>query len=249
MTSIDSLFVRDEWISGMLGRDVYKVADVATFSREGCEQFKLETKGNKVMAFAKVDVSDLEAVELLEDSDFLLIDTNITLEKEISQKDSCEGVWGSEVKIRFANSDDEAKVREIAGSSFEYSRFHLDRRVSNEAADEIKAEWASNYFKGNRGDAMVVAEFKGVVAGFLQLLYIKKELLVIDLISVSKSARRNRLAEAMIGYSQQHCGEFSKIRVGTQVANIAATRLYEKCGFKTAGASYVFHYHGDRWPS
>jgi ribosomal protein S18 acetylase RimI-like enzyme len=80
------------------------------------------------------------------------------------------------------------------------------------------------------------------VAGFLMLLQ-SAGTLVIDLIAVERAARGNGLAAAMIRFAGHHFAQCGVLRVGTQVANIPATRLYEKLGFRMRCAHYVLHRH------
>src|SRR5262249_55999007 len=72
--------------------------------------------------------------------------------------------------------------------------------VGKAVANKVKAGWASNFFAGQRGDGMVVAERDGVVAGFLQLLWAGR-VLVIDLIAVSPQAARQGHGRAMIAFA------------------------------------------------
>jgi ribosomal protein S18 acetylase RimI-like enzyme len=89
---------------------------------------------------------------------------------------------------------------------------------------------------------MVVAEVEGRIAGFLQLLC-PDDKLIIDLIAVDQGQRRKNIASDMIAYGQKNSHSAGVIRVGTQVVNYPSLSLYEKLGFRVAGAAYVFHYH------
>jgi ribosomal protein S18 acetylase RimI-like enzyme len=131
----------------------------------------------------------------------------------------------------------------LARRSFDYSRFHLDSVIPASVADTIKAEWAGNYFAGQRGDEMVVAVMRGTVVGFLLLLRGDKGVLNVDLIAVDRDMRRKGISSDMIAYAESQCRNCSRILVGTQVANVPSIRLYEKIGFRLFASHYVFHYH------
>jgi ribosomal protein S18 acetylase RimI-like enzyme len=139
---------------------------------------------------------------------------------------------------------DRQAVEDIARKSFLYSRFHLDPAFSRAVADRIKAEWAGNFFHGQRGDHMVVAEVAGAVRGFLQLLQDEPERMTIDLIAVAEDVRGRGVASAMMGYAMRAC-RARTLRVGTQAANLASLRLYENLGFRVIATSYVLHRHGN----
>ena len=152
-----------------------------------------------------------------------------------------------DARVRFARDRDEACVREVAATSFRYSRFHLDPAIPQAAANRIKADWAGNFFRGARGDGMVVAEADARVAGFLQLVWSGRRL-VIDLIAVAPGAARRGLARAMIGFAAAHGTDDGRrpdgLAAGTQAANIPACRLYESLGFRLTSAATVAHFHG-----
>jgi ribosomal protein S18 acetylase RimI-like enzyme len=119
-------------------------------------------------------------------------------------------------------------------------------------ANKIKASWASNFFDGARGDAMVIAEAEGHIVGFLQLLRARAGALTIDLIAVAGEHARRGMASAMIDFAWRNGigdGERpSLLRVGTQAANIGSCRLYESLGFRMCASAVVLHHHGTGGP-
>jgi len=195
----------------------------------------------RVFIYSKVAVARLDWVRLLEEAGFHLIDTNVTLARPVKH-----GEWnkkGADLEIRFATPEDEEETTKLAGKCFTYSRFHLDQDIRREKADAVKARWAGNFFRGKRGDFMVIARKGGAIAGFLQLLR-QENTLIIDLIGVGANHRRTGVGAMLIAYAEEHCGVFEAIRVGTQVANTSSLRFYERQGFRLAAAIYVFHFHG-----
>ncbi|MHA1936594.1 MAG: GNAT family N-acetyltransferase [Candidatus Thorarchaeota archaeon] len=191
-----------------------------------------------VFAYAKVDVEDHGAIYLLERLGFNLVDTSIAFEKPLTP----EVLLTGRTEVRFASSEDQQGVRDVARQSFRYSRFHLDPHIPKTLADEVKASWAGNYFAGGRGDNMVVAQLNSEIVGFLQLLYMEGDL-VIDLIAVDARFRRMGIAGDMINFAQSATKDFHRVVVGTQLANVPSIRLYEGMGFRVAGSKYIFHFH------
>ncbi|MFA5087939.1 MAG: GNAT family N-acetyltransferase [Candidatus Omnitrophota bacterium] len=230
----------DAWLSGVMGRDVYKLTvDESFMSAVGLVNFyKLHAD---VFFYAKVAVDDIAAARFLEEQGFRLIDTNVLLEKPIERgaTHSCPGVL-----IRLAQPQDKDKVKALAGGCFCFSRFHLDPAVPKDMANKIKAEWAGNFFAGKRGECLVVAQKGRDIVGFLQLLDDRKGMITIDLIGVAAGCRQQGIGAAMVDFAQAHFSRASKITVGTQIANVASLRCYEKLGFRHVQAWYVFHYHG-----
>ena len=183
----------------------------------------------------------MEHIIFLQQKEFNLIDTNVVFEKKTDhfnqQKDKIES------NVRFANNQDESVVVTCAKESFAYSRFHLDPYVPNDIANQIKEEWLKNYFKGMRGNFLVVAETNGAITGFTLLLKANNNILIIDLIAVDKSFRKQGVASSMIDFIESHFKDQSSLQVGTQVSNIPSIRLYESHGFRNIESKYVFHYH------
>jgi len=187
---------------------------------------------------AKVAVTRIDELRHLQDLGFRVVDTNVQLCRVAGPLQSDIGM------CRFAVPEDERLVRDIAASSFSVSRFHLDTKIPKETADQIKAVWAGNFFRGSRGDWMVVAEDENGLAGFLQLLRHGDAAILIDLIAVAEKARGRRLGRAMIGFASQLClGRPAEVWVGTQIANIRSLNLYSSLGFFYTSATYVLHLH------
>jgi len=189
--------------------------------------------------YARVPTHHVRTSWLLERSGFHVVDTGITLETRSLPEHGGEGD-----RARLARAEDQSMVEEIARRSFIYSRFHLDPNIPKHLADEIKTQWVGNYFRGHRGDYMVVAERAGHIAGFLQLLSAPGNVKVIDLVAVEKKHRGQGLAEEMIRYAFSACGDTTSLRAGTQSANIVSLSLYEKLGFRIVSTNYVLHHHG-----
>lgn len=226
--------VHDPWMTNFLHRQAYRLLLDADRSAE------LVLPEGVVFIFTKVAPHDLATIKWLETRGFHLVDTNILFDKPVTATKKLAG----HCTVRFAQPSDEAGVVQVARNNFIYSRFHLDEAIDNEMANQIKAAWAGNYFRGDRGDQMVVAVVEGQVVGFNQLLY-RDDIVTIDLIAVDKKFHRRGIAGDMINYAETESPDVQHIRVGTQLANLPSIQLYEKIGFRLLQAQYVFHYHGE----
>jgi ribosomal protein S18 acetylase RimI-like enzyme len=228
--------VADHWLSELLQRPAFRLTDMSA-----CSDMKGLLAEKPLFVTAKCAVADVTAVGQLEDAGFRVIDAALTFDAEKLRDDA------SGKAVRFATPHDRAAVRAIAGRAFRYTRFHLDPALPDAIAHRIKAAWADNFFSGQRGEGMVVSEYGGKVAGFLQLLWVG-EALVIDLIAVAPEAARRGLASAMIGFAAiSGTGDGrrpSSFKVGTQAANTASCRLYENLGFRLCASAFVLHHHG-----
>lgn len=229
----------DPWLAGIMARPVHRVSGTVAAGEEVEAARALESLASQGgFAYARIASAEVRTAQLFEDAGFRLVDTGITLEVDASRS----GV-GAAPAARTARAGDAAAVAEIARTAFRFSRFHLDPRIPAGLANEIKAQWAGNFFAGKRGDHMVMAERAGEVAGFLQLLSGAERVLTIDLIAVAEAHRGAGLATGMIRFAARECGAPVRLRVGTQAANVASLRLYERLGFTVSATSYVFHFH------
>ena len=138
-------------------------------------------------------------------------------------------------------------VLDIAGSAFVYSRFHLDPQIPLEAANAIKRAWTANYIAGNRGERLMVALLEEEPVGFVAVLGGEvdgQRSRVIDLIAVDPDHQGRGIGGALVSsFAKWHAEECDLLRVGTQAANVASMRLYERCGFSVDETAYVMHAH------
>jgi len=220
-----------------MGRPAYIVKQVQT---GGIEAKEIATRLSKEIGFAtaKVPAEDLVQANSLVDVGFRVVDCALTFSKSAEGAQEC-------ASTREAIPGDESRVREIAGSAFRCSRFHLDPFISNTLANIIKADWAGNFFKGLRGNAMLIAEVDGMVAGFCQLI-IRDSKAVIDLIAVAPSFSRRGLARNLIASITACAARKSlpvqSLVVGTQAANTPSVNLYESLGFRLVSSTLVLHH-------
>lgn len=223
--------VRDTWLEEVMERPVYKVVI--------CEQPKNLFLGKKKVNsfyYIKIPTDKIDIISELTSLGFYLVDTNVTFELKLERRNNSYNF------IRRATGDDKLSVKCLAQKSFNFSRFHLDPKITNELANKIKSQWAINYFYGRRGDEMFVAEINGKIVGFLQLLKLKENSYVIDLIAVDQELRGQGTGRNLI-YAAQNVLGASMLRVGTQITNISSIRFYERIGFSIVDSNYILHLH------
>ena len=234
--NVDENLHYDQWLSSVMCRDVYRFDCPDKIDLCKLPEFKI-AKGSFV--FSKLGIDCVESRRSLLCSGFELIEANVQLAKEISNSVSGSG---NQHEIRFAVASDKDQSVELAKISFTYSRFHQDGNISKEVANNVKGEWVGNYYKGKRGDFMLLALDGNRQVGFLQLLKHHQDL-IIDLIAVDSEYRNRGIASDLIHYAEKNCGMVKRILVGSQLSNFKSLRMYENLGFRFCNASYVFHMH------
>lgn len=229
----DSFLRPDDWMTGIIGKRAFhaipgkNTIDLAYLDRQ-----------KPCFIDVKIDTRDAGTLRQFQQAGFELVDTNIQFLKPLTGKQS-----GPIQEVRAAVSSDEAAVRHIASTVFLSNRFHRDPKFDAAIASKIKEEWVGNFFRGKRGNALLVAELDGKIAGFILLLVdaAKKET-IIDLVGVHADFQGLGVGKKLISGAEQWFGN-EKIRVGTQLSNPASIFLYQKLGFTFESANYSLHLH------
>jgi len=236
------MFFKDKWLSDQIGKSVYqlKVNDLSeeVFSNDW-RNFRIDHTEDNYLVFSKIRTNSVNIWQCLEKANFKLIDTNVIFELNVNKL--FEKQQHNDIEICLAKKKHQQALEKIARDNFNYSRFHLDSRINNDIANQIKQNWVKSYFFGKRGDEMLVALLHNKPVGFLQLI-IKEKTILIDLICVDKIAQGRGVASSMIQFASTNIKR-SSIIVGTQIGNLPSINLYQKLGFVLTRSDYVFHYH------
>lgn len=234
----------DAWLQRSIGKPVFRVAG-SVAQGDGSLRKLSELAALDVFAYARVPTADTATADAFQAAGFRVVDVSITLETAgLPAPDPQD-----RARARFARPEDADAVERLGRHGFTLSRFHLDPHIERAVADEIKAQWVANFFRGTRGDYMVVADAEGEAGGFLQLLAGRDGVLTIDLIAVGAAHRRKGFAGAMIRFAAHSCPGVQRLRVGTQAANLDSLRLYQRLGFVVTSTAYVLHCHGPISPT
>ncbi len=227
------LYQSDVWLTEVFGYPVYSL---------NLNHLAQELPGNapvgRTFQYAKVDASEISTIQRLEKLGFGLIDTNVVFEKSKISK----APLSSAIELRWATPSDEKAIVALAERSFQKSRFHFDPKVDLKTAQSVNREWVRNYFLGKRGESMVIAANEGKPVGFIQILE-RDQVMIIDMIAVDDQFQGKGIAQSMIAFAEERYKNFKLFRVGTQIANMSAVRLYEKMGYRLSQSMYVFHKH------
>ena len=241
---------RDAWLSDVLRISSWKVLGLdAAVSPRDIKAGLLDCAGGAAAFFStKIPTHDAVALSNATQAGFSVIDVNVTLDwdPDAGAILSGEANGFGAMTVTVARPSDAAAVEAVAARCFTFSRFHLDPAIGRERANEIKRQWAGNSCRG-RASVVYVAREQGGIFGFLAVLentLAGKKAAVIDLIGVEPAyqGRGGGLAMSRM-FVEEWRDRADRLRVGTQISNIPALRLYEKIGFRVAETSYVLHAH------
>jgi ribosomal protein S18 acetylase RimI-like enzyme len=236
--------VEDSWLAGLMAQAVFRLdhADAEVDVRPLAAHIEQQARA---FYFTKIDCATVEAVRRLTALGFFTADTNVLLKLD---RTPVERAAASTIVSELRTGDEDALL-EVAETTYELSRFHLDPLVPRAIANRIKREWAANYVRKARGDKLFVAypSSGGTPIGFLAALRTPNSA-VIDLVGVTQAARGQGAGSALVRAFCDHYTQagVAELTVGTQVANIPSLRMYEKLGFSLSKSQYVLHLHVER---
>lgn len=221
----------DKWLSQALGIDVF-VTKVR--SLDDVEALKKE-KNNKRMIYAEVGLEQPQILTNLIREHFEWIDTSVVF----SQKKAVTDVINNKVICRFAESSDQSAILAVGTEAFKHADFYVGLPNSEKIAPHLKISWLQNFFQSNHGDALIVAEQKKEVVGFLQLSK-KQNQWNIDILAVCKKAQKQGIAKNLIAFINK---QFGLVSTSTNLANINAIQFYEDCFFQLKQAYHILVCH------
>jgi dTDP-4-amino-4,6-dideoxy-D-galactose acyltransferase len=195
---------------------------------------------------ARVSARDVAAIHRLEKCGFELLDGILTFgTSAITKIGPSENQSG--LHCRPFLPEDLPALQEIAASSFSADRFHSDPLIPKAKADELHRRWIENSCAGF-ADCVLIAEESEPI-GFTTLKIDRSceanlgiRVGVVVLVATSVKHRHRGIASlltqfALSWFSQAGC---HWVEVGTQLANVQASRVYQWAGFKLVSSSLTF---------
>ena len=192
----------------------------------------------------RVDASDLSGLHVVEKAGFITVDSLLTFAIDLGKHHPA--VPETDFRLRLATAADAYEAAALARNAYVYDRFHSDPFISSTHADELHATWIHNSCTGKAADAVLLAEDQTGLLGFVTCS-LKREATprtsrmsgTIVLVATAERARGRGVGYATtMGALRWFRGQGCEhINVGTQLRNISASRLYQRCGFSLVGSS------------
>lgn len=192
----------------------------------------------------RADAADLAAVHAAGHMGYEQMDGIIVFARNCVPLDNCDFETG-DYRVRLSEPRDAEALASLARSAYSITRFHVDPHIPQQVANGLHAAWLRNSCIGTAADAVVLAEDEHGPLGYVTCSLSKDTagslgscVGTIVLVATASRARctgvAKRMTAAAIGwFNGRGC---SVVEVGTQLANIAASRLYENCGFRIVGS-------------
>ena len=195
----------------------------------------------------KVDGSDRQAGSVLAGSGFKLVGISVKLSAR--QEDlSLPEVHDPDVRVRRAAERDVERAKALVRKTHVVSHFFNQPLFPPGKVREMFAAWFEKCFEG-LADAVLVAERKGKIVGFITLFVNKKMVEVtgtpvgvVDFVGVNPSTQRKGIGTALLleGHRilEKQCGLFE---IRTELDNYPAIRAYQRFGYRITSSDQVWH--------
>lgn len=225
---------RLDWDSSFFGYDVYKIEGFTNNDFKIDELFKnLKTKGAKLIYwFTK------QPINFQSHHRALLADIKVDYSRT-----SSPGIVDNQI-TSYSGAEPLVQLLNLAIASGEYSRFKTDPRFKYTEFERLYHEWVINSISKEMADDVLIFQGDTKVEGFVTYTFIaEKKMSRIGLIAVDESSRGKSIGKKLVDavLFKTSAKGFNCVNVFTQKANSSACLFYEKCGFRVAEETFIYH--------
>ncbi|MFH1905931.1 MAG: GNAT family N-acetyltransferase [Chloroflexota bacterium] len=176
---------------------------------------------------------------LAEAHGFHLTDLRVTLECKIPAPPPQKAEF-----LRPAREDDLPTLTTLARAGFTDSRFFYDPGFPRERAEALYEAWVRRDFGDSSAIVLVAASAENLPLGYISCQHRPgQDTAQIGLMGVSASARGRSAGQTLVNGALAWAAGRGAVRVTvvTQGRNVAAQRLYQRCGFLTRSVELWYH--------
>ncbi|MDQ7027803.1 MAG: GNAT family N-acetyltransferase [Anaerolineae bacterium] len=201
-------------------------------------------KSNAVeLAIARVNVQNLDAIQMMEADGYRLMDTLVYYAFKFPKKSIPKNT--SNHHLRLCNPDDTEAIATLATDSFKgyYGHYHADSRLDNALCDAVYIDWAKNSVSSQLADAVYVLEGDKGLDAFATLRTNSEDEGEGVLFGVAPHAQGQGIYRALMIQGMIWCLEQGTQRmvVSTQITNVAVQKVWARLGFEFDRAYYTLH--------
>jgi ribosomal protein S18 acetylase RimI-like enzyme len=227
-----------EWDTQFFGFAIATVID-PLLTPQRCASIDAWCRANRVKCLYFRASAEPATTALAEQNGFRLVDVRTTLSRKLEDSFRPRTIAS---RIRRASEADLPRLEAIAAESHRNTRFFYDGRFPAERCAEMYRTWIRNQVKSDDCD-VAVAESGGTLAGYSTSGVSDRGAGVISLMAVAPEFRHRGIGDDLVQASlmYQSAQRATSVRVTTQGWNVAALRLYQRCGFRTSIVDLFFH--------
>lgn len=228
-----------DWDSSFFGFPVAQITEENLSEKEFKNIMdKIKTEGVKLIYWSFPE-DNKEAEKLATKYKGELVDNKVTFIQSLENFQPIKEGAISE----YQKDTPEEKLINIAIQSGIYSRFNKDKKIGKAKFEALYKLWITNSVNKKNADIVLVSTHDNEISGFVT---VKKNgnNSIIGLIAVDTEHRGKKIGTSLINTAltwakEQGC---KTAQVGTQKENIAACRLYEKCGYQIKSIEKFYHF-------
>jgi dTDP-4-amino-4,6-dideoxy-D-galactose acyltransferase len=184
---------------------------------------------------------DAATSRLAEENNFKLVD--IRMEFVYNPSNSEIRDHNNLLLVRHAVREDIEPLQTMTRGNFRHTRFYFDQNFSRHHCDLLYETWLQRSFEGYARSVLVI-EQEGSPTGFITChLDEEQDIGKIGLIGVGMHAQGQGVGQTLIASALDWLLTHGarEVRVATQGRNVAAQRLYQRCGFLTRTVHLWYH--------
>jgi len=240
---LDGLCKYLPWDTDFFG---YRIARIlpTTLSQEQAEQIDAWCATNEIdCLYFMAKSNHAETVRNVEAKDYYHVDVRHVYEINLS-KPYAEAHISNELTLDKATAEDTDSMLPMIDNAFVHTRFYYDPHFTQEQANHLYQTWLIRSIEEDFANQVLVARKAGIPQGFITCdLNRDSKIGSIGLIGVAEFARGQNLGANLVLSSFAYFAKegMENIQVVTQGRNIAANRLYQKCGFRTSEVYLWYH--------
>jgi len=192
------------------------------------------------------DSNPPETPGLAEKHGFSLVDIRVTLQCDLENRQDLQddpSAQSEMLSVRPSQPNDISFLQAIARAAYTDSRFHSDQHFPLGSSQALYEIWIKRSCEGY-ADIVLVAERNSKPIGYVSChLPGKTHPGQIGLVGIAAEARGCGVGKTLINHSLHWFAEqyVASVNVVTQGRNIAAQRLYQRCGFLTQSVQLWYH--------
>jgi L-amino acid N-acyltransferase YncA len=222
-----------------LGPNPPQIRDLPLFIN-ALEDFSARTKAQLISTHVQGD--DMSTIALIERMGFSLVDFSLTAS---TSRFKTALTSSSGTALREATAEDHPSICQIAGTGFQFGRYHTDPRFPRELANDRYVHWIRNALSGsNPNNFVFVLGPPGDVVGFMDAVICDGiadlRLAAIDLQKSTGFAGILLYADSIRAVQER--GAKSAI-AKIAAANTPVMNIFSMLGFQFSSPQATFHWH------
>lgn len=185
-------------------------------------------------------VAEVSLIDSAVRAGFQMIDVRITMSTTVdgrTEPSTASLIEASELQ----------PAQALVEGAFQTSRFYVDTHLEHARCDEFYRTWVLNSFSGQLADGIVASRHLGTLDAFVTVQRLPDGTASLPLVAVRDDRRGVGVGARVVRDALNWLAADGSmaVRVVTQLANIAAIRMYESVGFSIHDSEVWLHHWFD----